>query len=1691
MVSSKPLPPIPAPLSEKRSHLFSSVTNLKRRSQTPSSTSSATIDPTTDNSASSNKTTPQSHTDTTNNHTKTNNYTTQSTASSMFSFLTSAVTAAAPKAEAETGNSRPQTPNLPPALPPRTSSPAPALYLTSTAAGAGAGAGAGTGAASVKRGAKSQVSMVTIDQRSFQHLRAIARQSIASSCLDPEILWLRLFMDMIQKLAANVSDAWQQIDEAHQSIPDTPRESMDDAAATTGSTMDKTNTAKEQTTASETKENGNQELPHFSYSIQLVKHVSSTRECTFTPGVFQGDSVLVEERSKTELKRRTKKERRIEILLGGTISLSAGADDLPKAESILEILVFALCSLQLEMNLMRDHGVVRPESTLTIPPSYDTDLKNNKSQLGASAQQNALGNLKRASKGSMFFGWLSRGTLPAKYKKGTTQLASDADMSASGQKAIAGGDAALSDDLHSLHNYRFARIIQQVEKTIISVSPDIAFPPPHLLIRLRDEESVGPDSRRKSFSWEDVEFVAKNIGFSNRMNRHSIAGAGQLNRLSSAASTTTNSTVSKGNRLPIDSRAGLDYLMTNTNSLQGIFNHQSISFSYSYYWSASAAAPCVPPNIITVEYYRKEGMYEDMGLGEMVECMCLRAGSSCPNVQVCGRKRLEHISTYTHGEARINVTVEKPRSDSAADFESDEFKPLTSNKRSIGVWTRCKICGASTKPRALSRAARLYSFCKYLELLLYGQHFEPGPRPLCSHVKAKDAIVRCFINRGLVVTFEYESIDLFEMRISRLQVNETFPAMPCFQHNDHDDDTHDYSTTYSSSTIVPSSRASVVSMQANSDYFKEADQSDLLNTTRLEIMHFYESCKKIIVAMEEHLGETKSITKQSSRKSNTASTGPAIMDPIKKAALDRLDELGDQWKAEEFELYDQLRHITISRLNDVRNRFRDCAKRTMRSMEAWQKDNHPAALEVTEKDAIEWVLPDYVRSDALHTFPGTPVIVREEEPSSIIAATLSSKDYLSLLSSVLNHDQETTVEEKAPKPPKKDFDANAILATPTPLRNSRSMGSSTVMTRKSGSSGSEGSTAVMSTTQGSCSKSDIGSQTAGAQDHGSDDEDNEDEDEDDDDSFLVVDGYQTNVRFVQVSKVDFTSLLPNGTISPRSTIGLSFGSSRYGKNSILSVGHAEKKNDKIMTRPASMMAMPSSTSGFMSSPVMTPSSEMEQTPSFFLSAPSSRSTTPTPGAKPKNSFGYHSLTSGLSGTMKGLSLNVLSEKIGSGFSSYSASSNILDKSDKDFLNADGTERTIKEAIAAEKELESTAACPHLKARFSHGKTSFSCTVYYAAEFDTLRRRCGIHQNYVQSLSRCNNWNANGGKSKSSFYKTKDDRFVVKQMVSSWNIAEKDELLKFAPKYFDYMERAHEAPTVLAKIFGFYTFKIKNGYSAQALKIDVLVMENLFFDQRITKTFDLKGIQDRHAASKSMPPGGGSTTLWDGDFIEGRYDSLLQIHTHSKKIIRESLLNDTEFLAGANIMDYSLLVGVDEERKELVVGIVDFIGAYTWSKRIESRGKTTLRGAKDNVTVLPPQQYMSRFRMAMERYFLAVPDKWSKTAVEHEQEEKGDTATLAHNSINGASSLAPEGANEWATVPDMERTLKTKTSGYLEKMSKAILPSKSAADVNGGAGAAAIVAAAAALTNGRAITTDELVDEKSRMPKLPRVFHPLD
>lgn len=80
--------------------------------------------------------------------------------------------------------------------------------------------------------------------------------------------------------------------------------------------------------------------------------------------------------------------------------------------------------------------------------------------------------------------------------------------------------------------------------------------------------------------------------------------------------------------------------------------------------------------------------------------------------------------------------------------------------------------------------------------------------------------------------------------------------------------------------------------------------------------------------------------------------------------------------------------------------------------------------------------------------------------------------------------------------------------------------------------------------------------------------------------------------------------------------------------------------------------------------------------------------------------------------------------------------------------------------------------PHIKYEWTVGKRlKFSCTVYYAKEFELLRRRYGVEDVMLKSLEHSENWSTEGGKSRSNFWKTTDDRFVIKTLVNAWNVAD--------------------------------------------------------------------------------------------------------------------------------------------------------------------------------------------------------------------------------------------------------------------------------------------------------------------------------
>ena len=188
-------------------------------------------------------------------------------------------------------------------------------------------------------------------------------------------------------------------------------------------------------------------------------------------------------------------------------------------------------------------------------------------------------------------------------------------------------------------------------------------------------------------------------------------------------------------------------------------------------------------------------------------------------------------------------------------------------------------------------------------------------------------------------------------------------------------------------------------------------------------------------------------------------------------------------------------------------------------------------------------------------------------------------------------------------------------------------------------------------------------------------------------------------------------------------------------------------------------------------------------------------------------------------------------------------------------------------------------------------------------------------------------------------------------------------------------------------------------------MDLMVMENLLYGREIARVYDLKGSTfSRYVADASEP----TSVLLDQNFVEDMGFSPFYLAGKSKRHLQRAIWNDTSFLTvstehfslsffvsfsplymfediegfdvwlgmfqSINVMDYSLLVGVDEQKQEMVFGIIDYLRQYTWDKQLETWVKSSLVVPKNtSPTVISPKDYKKRFRKFMSKHFLAVHD----------------------------------------------------------------------------------------------------------------------
>ena len=287
-------------------------------------------------------------------------------------------------------------------------------------------------------------------------------------------------------------------------------------------------------------------------------------------------------------------------------------------------------------------------------------------------------------------------------------------------------------------------------------------------------------------------------------------------------------------------------------------------------------------------------------------------------------------------------------------------------------------------------------------------------------------------------------------------------------------------------------------------------------------------------------------------------------------------------------------------------------------------------------------------------------------------------------------------------------------------------------------------------------------------------------------------------------------------------------------------------------------------------------------------------------------------------------------------------------------------------------------------------------------FYSLRKIDGIStKDYLLSLSPKDNLKiikesfASGGRSANPIIFTYDKKLLLKTISKS----EKNVMLSILPEYH---RKMRDKKSLLCRIYGLYRIEVKGKQN-----MHIIVMRNMNELPSLTKyaTFDLKGSTvQRVTLNKNDKQ----------DVINGYKEEVLEKYKKSVlkdldfdlldfnfnfpkedcDLIQNSLCDDSEFLKGGNLIDYSLLCSihhfnqddydkVDEKQKYRIiktkdnkflfnVSIIDFLTPYGLTKKLELGIKTA--GAKlsengdTNFSVLDAVGYSRRFVRYLNKKF---------------------------------------------------------------------------------------------------------------------------
>ena len=292
---------------------------------------------------------------------------------------------------------------------------------------------------------------------------------------------------------------------------------------------------------------------------------------------------------------------------------------------------------------------------------------------------------------------------------------------------------------------------------------------------------------------------------------------------------------------------------------------------------------------------------------------------------------------------------------------------------------------------------------------------------------------------------------------------------------------------------------------------------------------------------------------------------------------------------------------------------------------------------------------------------------------------------------------------------------------------------------------------------------------------------------------------------------------------------------------------------------------------------------------------------------------------------------------------------------------------------------------------SKGTKTFKFRDFAPTIFERIRRLYGIKStDYIRSLGMEKMMHAlmatefsslmgqcTTGKSGSFFYYSDDGKYMLKTLSED----EYEFFRKFIPDYYFHIYK--NPHTLLTRFFGFHKIIVCSSNK----KLYFVVMGNLFKnDYELDIKYDLKGSTLGRITSKDQDK---TIARKDNNFNEE--NRKIRIGRKRKNLLMEQIEKDAEVLRRADVIDYSLLLGIstvnrrkvpkknvlgpfaeiddggmvsDDGNELYFLGIIDILTHYGTKKKLEHFFKNTIH-KKAAVSCAPPEYYAQRFLNYME------------------------------------------------------------------------------------------------------------------------------